>query len=76
MTCQHSSDTCPYYEPKAKEPKCEISDCKEEATYKAWLRLRDCLGVKTGHLVLVQICKRHKTHPWLVANEKTEGEKA
>ena len=71
MGCRYDSDTCPHYEVESKF-RCEISGCKEEAVYEGWLRLRDCLGIPTGHLVLVQICSTHKTHPWLVANEKSQ----
>lgn len=70
MHCRHNSDTCLFYEAEKAEFRCEITGCTEEAIYEGWFRLRDCLGLPTGHLVLMQICSTHSTHPWLVANEK------
>lgn len=51
------------------EDQCQVQGCPRLAYYEAWMRKRDPMGLPSGLLVLVQICKEHKTHPYLVANE-------
>lgn len=53
---------------------CEVpGGCPNPAVYEAWWRKRDpFLGTPTGHLARVCICEEHKTHPFLVCNEKKE----
>lgn len=54
---------------------CEVGNgsCPNPAVYEAWWRARDpFLGTPTGHLAKICICEEHKTHPFLVCNEKKD----
>lgn len=52
---------------------CEVPGCSNPAVYEAWWRSRDpFLGTPTGHLMKICICEEHKTHPFLVCNEKKD----
>jgi hypothetical protein len=55
--------------------KCDVHGCEYTAVYETWARNHDSMGLPTGMNIRVHVCEEHKSHPWLVCNQKRYKEK-